>query len=118
MRTLRNEAQEAAARLKQDATDLDAAARAEEAFNQGLQREKQAVSLRRTGKIDARLDLSWWPRIGSRRQPRSPVGLRPRSKHGSKRPGRAATAGAARSTQKTAEHRPRTEACDSDVTPV
>ena len=53
MRTLLNEAQEAAARSKQDATDLDAAARAEEAFNQGLQREKQAVSLRRTGKIDA-----------------------------------------------------------------
>ncbi len=53
MRTLLSEAQEAAARSKQDATDLDAAARAEEAFNQGLQREKQAVSLRRTGKIDA-----------------------------------------------------------------
>ena len=53
MRTLLREAQEAAARSKQDATDLDAAARAEEAFNQGLQREKQAVSLRRTGKIDA-----------------------------------------------------------------
>ena len=44
MRTLLREAQEDAARSKQDATDLDAAAvRAEEAFNQGLLRETQAV---------------------------------------------------------------------------
>ncbi len=53
MGTLLREAQEDAARSKQDATDLDAAVRAEETFNQGLLREKQAVSLRRTGKIDA-----------------------------------------------------------------
>ena len=59
MRTLLGEAQEAAARSKQDATDLDAAARAEEAFNQGLQREKQAVSLRRTGRIDAATRSFW-----------------------------------------------------------
>ena len=44
MRTLLREAQEDAARSKQDATDLDApGVRAEEAFNQGLLRETQAV---------------------------------------------------------------------------
>jgi TIR domain len=59
MRALLREAQEAAARSKQDATDLDADVRAEEAFNQGLQREKQAVSLRRTGRIDAAARSFW-----------------------------------------------------------
>jgi TIR domain len=59
MRTLLREAQEAAARSKRDATDLDAAARAEEAFNQGLQREKQAVSMRRASRIDAATRSFW-----------------------------------------------------------
>jgi TIR domain len=59
MRTLLRDAEEAAAQMKQDATDLDSAARAEEAFNQGLQREKQAVSLRRTGRIDAATRSFW-----------------------------------------------------------
>jgi hypothetical protein len=59
MRTLLREAQEAAARSKQDAKDLEADARADDAFNQGLQSEKQAGSLRRTGRIDAATRSFW-----------------------------------------------------------
>jgi hypothetical protein len=56
---LLRDAQADAARSKQDATDLEATARAEQPFNRGLQRERDAMKFRRTGRIDAATRSFW-----------------------------------------------------------
>jgi hypothetical protein len=51
--SLLRDAQARAVRARQDAETLDASARAEEPFERGLEAAKQAIALRRAGKIDA-----------------------------------------------------------------
>jgi hypothetical protein len=55
---LRN-AQSGAQRSKQDALDVDADAGADETFGRGVQKEREAVSLRRAGRSDAATRSFW-----------------------------------------------------------
>jgi len=57
--SLLREAQAKAVRSRQSAENLDANARAEETFERGLQAAKQAIALRRAGKIDAATRAFW-----------------------------------------------------------
>jgi hypothetical protein len=57
--SLLREAQVGADRSKRYAMDLDASSRAEEAFGRGLRAEREAVRLRRAGRIDAATRSLW-----------------------------------------------------------
>jgi hypothetical protein len=57
--SLLREAQARAVRSRQAAENLDANARAEETFERGLEAAKQAIALRRAGKIDAATRSFW-----------------------------------------------------------
>jgi hypothetical protein len=57
--SLLGDAQVAAQRSKQHAIDLDASARAEDAYSRGLQKQKDAEKQRRAGRIDAATQSFW-----------------------------------------------------------
>jgi hypothetical protein len=59
LNSLLSDAMAAATRAKQDALDVAADARAEDLFGQGLQKERQALGLRRSGRIDGATRAYW-----------------------------------------------------------